>query len=86
MVAFASLLTIALGLYVLVGLLFAVPFVLRGVHRIDPVARESTLGFRLIILPGAVALWPLLAVRWSRSQGPPRETNAHRRTASGGSA
>ena len=81
MVAFANILTIVLGLYVLAGLLFAVPFVLRGVNRIDPVARAGTWGFRLIILPGIVALWPLLARRWWRGQGPPREKNAHRRAA-----
>ena len=86
MVFFANILTIALGLYLLAGLLFAVPFVLRGVNRIDPVARESTWGFRLIILPGVVALWPLLAHRWRRGQGPPLEKNAHRRAAKRGPA
>jgi len=70
MVVFANVAPIILGLYLLVGLLFAVPFVLRGVNRIDPVARKGTWGFRLIILPGVVALWPLLLNRWRRGQGP----------------
>ena len=78
MVFFANILTIALGLYLLAGLLFAVPFVLRGVNRIDPVAREGSWGFRLIILPGAVALWPWLIGRRRRGQKPPMEKNAHR--------
>ncbi len=67
-----------LALYVALGVLFAVPFVLRGVNRVDPIARESTRGFRLIILPGVVALWPLLARRWLTGSGPPVERNAHR--------
>jgi hypothetical protein len=67
-----------LALYVIAGLIFAVPFVLRGVNRIDPVARESTWGFRIIILPGVVALWPLLATRWLGGRRPPAERNAHR--------
>jgi hypothetical protein len=66
MVAFAELLSVAAAVYVAAGLLFALPFVLRGVSRIDPVASTGTWGFRLIILPGVVALWPLLALRWLR--------------------
>ena len=78
MVAFAQALTFVLAVYVVAGVAFAVPFVLRGVNRVDPVAGEGTWGFRLIIVPGVVALWPLLALRWLRGSGPPEETNAHR--------
>jgi len=66
MVAFAEVLTVVVGVYVAAGVLFAMPFVLRGVNRIDPVAGQSSRGFRLIILPGVVALWPLLLRRWLR--------------------
>ena len=66
MILFANIVTIVLALYLLAGLLFAVPFVLRGVNRIDPVAREGSWGFRLIILPGVVALWPLLLRRLAK--------------------
>src|SRR3990172_6038883 len=66
--------------YLLAGLIFAIPFVLVGAGRIDPAARHGTWGFRLLILPGAAALWPLLAWRWVTSTGsPPVEGNAHRR-------
>ena len=69
--------------YLGVGLVFAIPFVLVGAGRIDPAARHGTWGFRLLILPGAAALWPLLAWRWVTSTGsPPVEGNAHRRAAS----
>ena len=50
--------------YLFIGIAFAVPFIIWGVGRIDPAAREATVGFRLIILPGAIALWPLLMFRW----------------------
>jgi len=85
-ITLANLLTTTLGLYVLVGTVFAIPFVLRGVNRIDPAAREGSWGFRLIIFPGVVALWPLLALRWLRGQEPPQESTAHRRAAEGGSS
>ena len=64
--------------YLLVGVLFAIPFVTRGVGRIDPDAREGTVGFRLLILPGAAALWPLLLGRWLRASPPPEERSPHR--------
>ena len=68
--------------YLLFGVLFAVVFVWRGAAKIDPAAVEGTWGFRLLILPGAVALWPILALRWIRgTTEPPSESNAHRRAA-----
>jgi len=78
----AELLVAAVGAYVAAGALFAAAFVTWGVSRMDPVAKEGTPGFRLIILPGVTALWPLLAARWfARSMHPPLEVNAHRRAA-----
>jgi hypothetical protein len=85
MVAFAQVLTVIVAIYVAAGLLFALPFVLRGVNRIDPVAREGTWGFRMIIVPGVVVLWPMLALRWLRGTQPPEEKNAHRVAAKRGS-
>lgn len=64
-------------LYLLIGLCFAVPFAARGAGRLDPVARHGTMGFRLLVIPGAMALWPYLA--WRVAKGvPSRERNAHR--------
>ena len=53
--------------YVAVGLPVAVAFVIVGVGRVDHAARGSPVGFRLIILPGSVALWPVLLAKWVRS-------------------
>jgi len=72
----------ALGLCAGLGFAFALAFVTRGVGRIDPAARGATWGFRLVVLPGVVALWPLLARRWwGGATAPPVESNAHRRAA-----
>jgi hypothetical protein len=54
-------------IYLGCGLLFGVAFVAVGVGRVDVAARGAPLGFRLLILPGTVAFWPLLAVRWVRA-------------------
>jgi len=73
-----------LQIYLGLGVVFALPFLLRGIERIDPAARGTGWGFRLIVLPGAVALWPWLLARWLRGQPPPTERNAHRRAAERG--
>jgi len=52
--------------YFAVGMLFAVVFITLGISRMDPVARGSGLGFRVIVLPGVIALWPFLLMRWAR--------------------
>lgn len=51
------------GLYLALGLLFAVPFAWRWSGRLDPVAAHGTIGFRLLVLPGATLLWPVLLTR-----------------------
>ena len=56
----------ALTLYASLGLAFGVMFVTAGVQRVDPVAQNAGIGFRLIILPGVVTLWPVLLVRLIR--------------------
>ena len=73
-----------LGIYLGVGLVFAIAFVWKGVGRVDPAAKEGTLGFRLLILPGVAALWPILARRWLAGEGPPAEHNPHRAAAKEG--
>jgi hypothetical protein len=72
---FVDLITLYLGF----GGVFAVAFALRGAQRLDPAAREASWGFRLLLVPGAAALWPLLAWRWLRGRDtPPIERTAHR--------
>jgi hypothetical protein len=60
------ILLIALA-YMLCGLAVGVPFVLKGVDRVDEASRGASLGFRLFILPSTVALWPLMATKWIKA-------------------
>jgi hypothetical protein len=52
--------------YLAVGIGFAVPFSARWVNRLDAVAAHGTPGFRLLLIPGATLLWPLLIPRLLR--------------------
>jgi hypothetical protein len=66
--------------HLLAGLLFALVFLVYGIGRIDPQARGASLGFRLLVLPGVVLLWPLLAWRWLRgAREPSADYSAHDR-------
>ncbi len=67
------------GIYLAAGIAFAIPFAWAGVNRIDPHAARGSWGFRVLIVPGAILLWPLLMPRWLASTGePPVERTAHR--------
>jgi len=52
--------------YGALGALFAVAFVTRGISRVDPAAKGTGAGFRLIVFPGSAVLWPLLLAEWIR--------------------
>jgi hypothetical protein len=54
----------ALALYTGIGAVFAAAFLAAGAGRLDPAARDGGFGFRLMILPGLIALWPLMLARW----------------------
>ena len=73
---------ILLGIYLACGLVFAVPFVFKGAGKQDPPAAKGTWGFRILIIPGSMALWPVMLRRWmSGASNPPEERDAHRRRA-----
>ena len=60
---------IALAIYAVAGIAFAVPFALRGAGAIDPAAKGGTWGFRVLTFPGVVALWPFMLVMWRQAKG-----------------
>jgi hypothetical protein len=64
--ALADALLVLLASHAALGALFATAFHLRGIARLDPAAARGSLGFRVLVTPGVIALWPLLARRWWR--------------------
>jgi len=76
---FAKAIVNTLAVYASFGLVFAVPFVWLGVQRLDSEAQGSGIGFRLLILPGVAAFWPMFLYRWTRRIAePPVEKNPYR--------
>jgi hypothetical protein len=59
------------GIYLICGFLFALAFVFKGARVIDEGAKDSTLGFKIIIIPASMVFWPLLLVKWVRASKKP---------------
>ena len=75
----AAIFLAILGVYLGCGLAFALPFAFIGAGKIDSHASHGSWGFRLLILPGAMALWPWLLRRWlSGVHESPEECTPHR--------
>ena len=73
------LLLCALGLYVAAGLATAAAFVTVGVAAVLPQPMTFTPGARLLLVPGAAALWPYVLIRWLRAREAGRPmTRTHR--------
>jgi hypothetical protein len=78
----AAIFLFTLGIYLTTGFLFSLAFVIFGVGKIDSHAVHGSWGFRVLIVPGAAALWPILVRRWIRGeQEPPEQCDAHRKAA-----
>ena len=63
----ADFILLAVTGYAALGAVFAVPFVTSGVGRVDHAAIGAPWSFRLLILPGTAALWPLMLLKWIRA-------------------
>jgi len=56
-----------LALYVVAGIVTAVAFVSFGISQVLP-HMSATLGARILLLPGAAALWPYILIRWRKAR------------------
>jgi hypothetical protein len=59
------LIAVVLVLYLTAGVATGLAFVVFGITRVQ--AAPVTVGARILLLPGAAALWPFVLRRWLRS-------------------
>lgn len=54
--------------YLLIGLLFGLWFMAKGVQKVDTGMKDIKWILRLMILPGTMALWPIMLRKYLKSQ------------------
>ena len=63
----AEILLIIAAIYLALGVLFVIPFLMKGLTKVDEGAQGSTIGFKIIIIPGVIVFWPVLLSKWMKS-------------------
>jgi hypothetical protein len=58
----------ALALYAAAGVATALAFVSVGLAQVLHPPMPATLGARILLLPGAFALWPYIVIRWCKAR------------------
>lgn len=53
-----------LSTYLIAGLTFSICFLSLGITRVDKDAEGTGWVFRLLLIPGMCALWPLFLFKW----------------------
>ncbi|MBX3390871.1 MAG: hypothetical protein KF691_15590 [Phycisphaeraceae bacterium] len=64
----ATIILILAAAYAGIGIAIGGWFVFAGIARIDQATAHVSLGFRLIIWPGAAALWPWVLVKFANAR------------------
>jgi len=64
----ASVILYGLALYAAVGVVAALAFVSVGLSRVLHPPVPATVGARILLLPGAFALWPYILIRWRKAR------------------
>lgn len=55
------------ALYLCCGFVFALVFIFKGARVVDEGAHDSSIGFKIIIIPGTMVFWPVLLKKWIRA-------------------
>ena len=53
-----------ISIYLVCGFVFSIIFSTTGINKVDEVAKGSTIGFRIIIIPGVIIFWVFLLRKW----------------------
>jgi len=61
-----SVILYGLELYAAAGVVTALAFVSVGISQVVHPPAPATLGARILLLPGAFALWPYILIRWRK--------------------
>ena len=71
-----EILLVIAAVYLALGMIFVIPFLMKGLNRVDEGANGSTIGFKIIIIPGVIVFWPVLLSKWIKEYGNHEDTKA----------
>ena len=63
-----EIILIVVAIYLLLGVFFVIPFLLKGLTKVDEGAHGGTIGFKIIIIPGVIVFWPILLNKWIKAK------------------
>jgi len=63
----AEIILIIVALYLLLGVVFVISFLTKGLTKVDEGAHGGTIGFKIIIIPGVIVFWPVLLNKWMKA-------------------
>ena len=57
-----------IGMYMIIGAIFSIVFLWRGIAILDKGTKDSGIFFRLLLVPGILVFWPKFLVRWIKQK------------------
>jgi hypothetical protein len=63
---------IIVAIYLVLGVCFVIPFLIKGLAKVDEGTHGSTIGFKIIIIPGVIVFWPVLLKKWIKKPPAPK--------------
>jgi len=67
MESFISIFLLIFGVYLLIGILFSIAFLWKGISKVDPGTAESGFFFKLLLFPGMCFFWIFFLPKWLKS-------------------
>ena len=62
-----EIILLIIAIYLSLGLVFVIPFLAKGLTKVDKSAKGGTIGFKIIIIPGVIVFWPVLLRKWMKA-------------------
>ncbi len=59
-----SILLIIAAMYMVLGNVFSILFLWKGLDKVDPGTKDSGIIFKLLLYPGMTIFWPFFLTKW----------------------
>jgi len=78
LVLVVTIILMAFAAYLAAGVVFLIPFQIKGLQKIDEGVHGSSVGLSIIIIPGCIVFWPILLQKWITVEKQGNESNVKR--------